>query len=59
LETVAENTKIVWACSPAIFPFKARDFCTVVHFRKLKDGTVVVLNRSQDLPFPFPFPSSR
>mmetsp|Transcript_9735 Transcript_9735/g.13308 ORF Transcript_9735/g.13308 Transcript_9735/m.13308 type:complete len:557 (-) Transcript_9735:40-1710(-) len=46
LETVAENTKVVWACSPPIFPFKARDFCTVVHFRKLKDGTVVVLNRA-------------
>ena len=45
MENVAENTKVVWACSQGIFPFKARDFCTVVHFRQLKDGTVIVLNR--------------
>lgn len=45
LETVAENTKISWAASTPVFPFKARDFCTIVHFRKLKDGTLVVLNR--------------
>ena len=45
LENVAENTKVVWACSQPVFPFKARDFCTVVHFRKLKDGTAIVLNR--------------
>jgi len=50
LEDVAENTKIVWASSPPIFPFKPRDFCTVVHFRKLKDGTVVVLNRAAEHP---------
>lgn len=46
LEMVAENTKIVWASSTPVFPFKARDFCTVVHTRKLKDGTLVVLNRA-------------
>lgn len=46
MEYVAEDTKIVWIGSPPIFPFKPRDFCTVIHIRKLKDGTVVVLNRS-------------
>eukprot|EP01035_Chromulina_nebulosa_P018524 gene18524-24242_t len=45
IEMVAENTKVVWTASPPIFPFKARDFCTVVHHRKLKDGTIIVLNR--------------
>ena len=37
---------MVWVGSPPIFPFKPRDFCTVVHIRKLKDGTMVVLNRA-------------
>eukprot|EP01041_Mallomonas_annulata_P000572 gene572-1101_t len=50
LENVADNTKVVWACAPPIFPFKPRDFCTIVHFRKLKDGTVVVLNRAAEHP---------
>ena len=45
MEYVGEDTKIVWIGSPPIFPFKPRDFCTVIHIRKLKDGTVVVLNR--------------
>lgn len=45
IEIVAENTKITWTLATPIFPFKARDFCTVIHFRKLKDGTLVVLNR--------------
>jgi len=46
LEIVAENTKITWAATPPVFPFKARDFCTLVHNRKLKDGTFVVLNKA-------------
>eukprot|EP01031_Cornospumella_fuschlensis_P032160 gene32160-38900_t len=50
LEVVAENTKVVWASSTPIFPFKPRDFCTVVHTRKLKDGTMVVLNRATKHP---------
>lgn len=50
LEVVAENTKVVWASSIPIFPFKPRDFCTVVHTRKLKDGTMVVLNRATKHP---------
>lgn len=31
-----------------IFPFKARDFCTLVHFRFLRDGTIVVLNKATE-----------
>jgi hypothetical protein len=46
LEELNDNTKVVWASSPPLFPFKARDFCTVVHFRRLEDGTIVVLNRA-------------
>lgn len=45
IEVVADNTKISWSCSTPIFPFKPRDFCTIVHIRKLKDGTFIVLNR--------------
>jgi hypothetical protein len=29
---------------------QARDFCTVIHVRKLRDGTVVVLNRETSHP---------
>jgi hypothetical protein len=46
VELIADDTKVVWIGSPAIFPFKPRDFCTIVHIRKLKDGTIVVLNRA-------------
>lgn len=46
VEVIADDTKVVWIGSPAIFPFKPRDFCTIVHIRKLKDGTIVVLNRA-------------
>ena len=50
LETVADDTQVIWASAPPIFPFKPRDFCTVVHFRRLKDGTIVVLNRATTHP---------
>eukprot|EP01039_Chlorochromonas_danica_P000263 gene263-282_t len=50
IEVVGENTKVVWAASSPIFPFKPRDFCTVVHIRQLKDGTFVVLNRATKHP---------
>lgn len=43
---VAVHVQVVWVGSPPIFPFKPRDFCTVVHVRRLKDGTVVILNRA-------------
>ena len=44
LEYVADNTKIQWACTPPVFPFKPRDFVTLIHIRKLRDGTLVYLN---------------
>ena len=50
LEIVADGTKVVWTGSPPLFPFKPRDFCTIVHIRKLKDGTVVILNRATNHP---------
>lgn len=50
VEEVAENTKVVWASSQPVFPFKARDFCTIVHFRNLRDGTIIVLNKATDHP---------
>lgn len=50
IEIVADGTKIVWTGSPPILPFKQRDFCTIVHIRKLKDGTYVILNRATKHP---------
>lgn len=50
LEAINEHTKVVWAASPPMFFFKPRDFCTVVHYRKLQDGTVVVVNRGAEHP---------
>eukprot|EP00624_Nannochloropsis_granulata_P000143 evm.model.NODE_1050_length_13595_cov_28.766165.2 len=50
LEAINDCTKVVWAASPPMFFFKARDFCTVVHYRKLQDGTVVVVNRAVEHP---------
>lgn len=48
IRTVAhidDGTKVVHSASITIFPFKPRDFVTVVHFRQLRDGTRLVLNR--------------
>jgi hypothetical protein len=51
VELVADNTKVVWSCStPLMGVMKARDFCTLVHLRKLKDGTVVVMHRAVEHP---------
>ena len=38
-------TKIAWACSPKYGPLKARDFSSVVHYKKYENGTFVILNR--------------
>lgn len=45
IEVVAPDTKVVHSQSVAIFPFKPRDFVYLLHHRKLRDGTMVVLNR--------------
>jgi hypothetical protein len=41
LEYLNEQTKVVWACSPPLFLFKPRDYCTIVHYRKESDGTII------------------
>jgi hypothetical protein len=38
-------TKISWASSPKYGPFKPRDFCSVVNFRRFRNGTSVIINR--------------
>ncbi|CAM9390375.1 unnamed protein product, partial [Discosporangium mesarthrocarpum] len=45
LEYLAPTTKVTWAATPRYGPFKARDFVTIVHYRTLADGTMVVVNR--------------
>ncbi|CAM9738809.1 unnamed protein product [Discosporangium mesarthrocarpum] len=50
LEEVDPNTKVVWASSPAVYPFKARDYCSLVHYRRLEDGTVILINRGAEHP---------
>lgn len=46
VEFIADDTKIVCQIFPAIFPFKPRDFCTMVHRKELKDGSIVTLSRA-------------
>jgi len=50
IAVVGANTKIVWASSIPLFPFKPRDFCTVVNVRRLKDGTTLILNTATNHP---------
>ncbi|CBJ33383.1 conserved unknown protein [Ectocarpus siliculosus] len=51
LELLDENTKVVWASSPSPLPFvKPRDFVTVVHVRRLEDGSIIVVNRGYKHP---------
>lgn len=38
-------TKISWASSPKYGPFKPRDFCSVVNFRRFRNGTSLIINR--------------
>lgn len=46
-----DDTKVVWASSPAPLPFvKPRDFVTVVNVRRLEDGSIVVVNRGYRHP---------
>lgn len=50
IEVVADNTKVTWMGTPPVFPFKPRDFCTLIHTRKLKDGTYIVINKATTHP---------
>ena len=53
MQRLDRDTKITWATSPRFGPFKARDFCTLVHFRRVADPrggppTLVVVNLPAD-----------
>ncbi|CAM9941580.1 unnamed protein product [Phaeothamnion confervicola] len=50
LEYLTPTTKVTWAWTPRYGPFKARDFVTVVNYRRLADGTFAVVNRPVDHP---------
>ncbi|CAN0154647.1 unnamed protein product, partial [Phaeothamnion confervicola] len=45
LEVLDSRTKITWAASGRMGPFKARDFCSLVHIRRLGDGTLAQVSR--------------
>ena len=44
IESISDDTKIKWVRAMPIFPFKTRDFCTLTHWRKLKDGTIAIIS---------------
>lgn len=33
IDKLSDNTKVTWSRSSNYGPFKARDFCTIVHYR--------------------------
>lgn len=43
LEKIDRDTRITWAATNRFGPFKARDFCTLIHF-KVMESTKVVVN---------------
>lgn len=48
IDRLSEDTKVTWSASGRYGPFRARDACTIVHFRKLRDGSLVVINRAAE-----------
>lgn len=50
-------TKVTWSSSPKYGPFKARDFVSVVNYRKFNNGTCIILNRPAYLEGYEPQPS--
>ncbi|CAM9580532.1 unnamed protein product [Chrysoparadoxa australica] len=50
LEQLDDSTKVTWCASGRMGPFKARDFCSLVHFRTLSDGTMAQVSRAIDHP---------
>lgn len=50
VEVVGDNTVVKWVRASPMFPFKTRDFCTLYHTRKLKDGSIVVLSSATKHP---------
>jgi len=45
VERLSKDTKIAWSATNPMGMVKARDFLTMVHYRKMPDGTFVVVNR--------------
>ena len=43
-------TRLTWATSRRVGPISPRDFVTRCHYRKLRDGTLVVAQMSEQLP---------
>ena len=43
-------TSLTWATSRRVGPISPRDFVTRCHYRKLRDGTLVVAQMSEQLP---------
>jgi len=43
-------TKVTWATSKPFFPFSSRDFVTRSHYRRLRDGSLVLATMSEQLP---------
>ncbi|EKX47403.1 hypothetical protein GUITHDRAFT_106846 [Guillardia theta CCMP2712] len=44
------STKLTWASSKRIGPILPRDFVTRCHYRRLRDGTIVLATMSEPLP---------
>mmetsp|Transcript_39358 Transcript_39358/g.93118 ORF Transcript_39358/g.93118 Transcript_39358/m.93118 type:complete len:359 (+) Transcript_39358:433-1509(+) len=54
LARLADDTKLMWACSKTYFPFKPRDFVTRVHSAQLPDGSYVIASESPENFVPSP-----
>ena len=44
IEVVSRDTRVKWVRAMPMFPLKTRDFCTLFHVCKLKDGTVALVS---------------
>ena len=44
IEVVSQDTRVKWVRAIPMFPLKTRDFCTLFHIRRLKDGTVALVS---------------
>jgi len=52
LQALSEDTRVTWASSKTYFPFKPREVITRVHNTQLKDGTYVIMSKSEDVDSP-------
>ncbi len=44
IEVVSQDTRVQYVRAMPMFPLKTRDFCTLFHVRKLKDGTIALVS---------------